>query len=45
MDRFIQEPSDVLVIDYDLDGRDGVTAAEAMRWMPGGRRASGVGPR
>lgn len=39
MDRFIQEPSDVLVIDYDLDGRDGVTAAEAIRWMPGGRRA------
>ncbi|MGE0786153.1 MAG: DUF4388 domain-containing protein [Sandaracinaceae bacterium] len=39
MDRFIQEPADVVVIDYDLGGRDGVTAAEAIRWMPGGRRA------
>ncbi|MBX3268897.1 MAG: DUF4388 domain-containing protein [Sandaracinaceae bacterium] len=39
MDRFIQEPSDVVVVDYDLEGRDGVTTAEAIRWMPGGRRA------
>lgn len=39
MDRFIQEPADVLVIDYDLEGRDGITTAEAIRWMPGGRRA------
>lgn len=39
MDRFIQEPSDVIVVDYDLEGRDGITTAEAIRWMPGGRRA------
>ncbi len=39
MDRFIQDPADVIVIDYDLGGRDGVSAAEAIRWMPGGRRA------
>ncbi|MCB9593589.1 MAG: DUF4388 domain-containing protein [Sandaracinaceae bacterium] len=39
MDRFIQEPSDVVVIDFDLEGRDGITTAEAIRWMPGGRRA------
>ena len=39
MDRFIQEPSDVVVVDYDLEGRDGITTAEAIRWMPGGRRA------
>ncbi|HJL15052.1 MAG TPA: DUF4388 domain-containing protein [Sandaracinaceae bacterium LLY-WYZ-13_1] len=39
MDRFVQEPADVLVIDYHLEGRDGVSTAEAVRWMPGGRRA------
>lgn len=39
MDRFIQEPSDVVVVDYDLEGRDGITTTEAIRWMPGGRRA------
>lgn len=39
MDRFIQEPADVVVIDYQLDGRDGLSTAEAIRWMPGGRRA------
>lgn len=39
MDRFIQEPADVVVIDYDLEGRDGLSTAEAIRWMPGGRRA------
>ncbi len=39
MDRFVQEPADVVVLDYDLHGRDGLKAAEAIRWMPGGRRA------
>ncbi len=39
MDRFIQEPADVVVIDYHLEGRDGLSTAEAIRWMPGGRRA------
>lgn len=39
MDRFIQEPADVVVIDYALEGRDGLSTAEAIRWMPGGRRA------
>ncbi len=39
MDRFIQEPCDVVVVDFDLAGRDGITTAEAIRWMPGGRRA------
>ena len=39
MDRFIQEPSDVVVVDFDLEGRDGITTTEAIRWMPGGRRA------
>lgn len=39
MDSFIQEPTDVVVIDYELEGRDGATTAEAIRWMPGGRRA------
>lgn len=39
MERFIQEPADVIVIDYQLEGRDGVSTAEAIRWMPGGRRA------
>lgn len=39
MDRFIQEPADVVVIDRQLHGRDGLKAAEAIRWMPGGRRA------
>lgn len=39
MDLFIQEPADVVVIDYSLEGRDGLSTAEAIRWMPGGRRA------
>ncbi len=39
MDSFIQEPADVVVIDFHLDGRDGLSTAEAIRWMPGGRRA------
>lgn len=39
MDCFIQEPADVVVIDRHLHGRDGLKAAEAIRWMPGGRRA------
>lgn len=39
MDRFVQEPADVVVLDYQLHGRDGLKAAEAIRWMPGGRRA------
>ncbi len=39
MDAFIQEPADVIVVDYQLEGRDGLATAEAIRWMPGGRRA------
>ncbi|HEY8429903.1 MAG TPA: DUF4388 domain-containing protein [Sandaracinaceae bacterium] len=39
MDCFIQEPADVVVIDDPLAGRDGLSTAEAIRWMPGGRRA------
>ncbi|MFK7988747.1 MAG: DUF4388 domain-containing protein [Sandaracinaceae bacterium] len=39
MDQFIQEPADVVVVDYALSGRDGIATAEAIRWMPGGRRA------
>lgn len=39
MDSFIQEPADVVLIDFELEGRDGVTTAEAIRWMPGGRHA------
>lgn len=39
MDQFVQEPADVVVLDLQLRGRDGLKAAEAIRWMPGGRRA------
>ena len=34
MDLFIQEPADVVVIDYSLEGRDGLSTAEAIRWIP-----------
>jgi CheY-like chemotaxis protein len=39
MDLFIQEPADVIVVDPHLEGRDGIATIEAIRWMPGGRRA------
>ncbi len=37
IDRFVQGPADLLLIDYVLPGRDGVATAEAIRWAPGGR--------
>lgn len=37
LDRFVQEPSDAVVVDLDLRGRDGAATIESLRWAPGGR--------
>ncbi len=39
IDRFVQEPADVVMVDYSLPGRDGVVTIESIRWAPGGRQA------
>ncbi|AKF07625.1 DUF4388 domain-containing protein [Sandaracinus amylolyticus] len=39
IDRFVQEPADVVVVDFFLPGRDGVATIESIRWAPGGRDA------
>ncbi|MDQ3034256.1 MAG: DUF4388 domain-containing protein [Myxococcota bacterium] len=39
IDRFVQEPADVVVLDYFLPGRDGVATIESIRWAPGGKSA------
>ena len=36
IDRFVQEPAEVLVVDVELPGRDGAATVESMRWAPGG---------
>ncbi len=36
IDRFIQEPSDALIVEMVLPGRDGGTTVESVRWAPGG---------
>lgn len=38
IDRFVQEPADVIIVDYFLPGRDGVATIESIRWAPGGRQ-------
>ncbi len=37
IDRFIQEPFDILLTEMVLPGRDGGTTAESIRWAPGGQ--------
>ncbi|MCB9624404.1 MAG: DUF4388 domain-containing protein [Sandaracinus sp.] len=37
LDRYVQEPSDAVVVDLDLRGRDGAATIESLRWAPGGR--------
>ena len=37
IDRFIQDPADVVVVEYVLPGRDGVATLESIRWAPSGR--------
>src|SRR5262245_18864872 len=37
IDRFVQEPVEVIVVEYFLPGRDGVTTVESIRWAPKGR--------
>lgn len=42
IDRFVQEPFDVVVVEYFLPGRDGVTTVESIRWAPHGREMRAV---
>jgi CheY-like chemotaxis protein len=42
IDRFVQEPFDVVVVEYFLPGRDGVTTVESIRWAPHGRQMRAV---
>ncbi|MEM9191686.1 MAG: DUF4388 domain-containing protein [Myxococcota bacterium] len=42
IDRFIQEPFDILIAEMVLPGRDGATTAESIRWAPGGERVAVV---
>jgi len=42
IDRFVQEPFDVVVVEYFLPGRDGVTTVESIRWAPQGRQMRAV---
>ncbi len=36
IDRFIQEPFPIVILDIDLPGRDGIATISAIRWAPGG---------
>lgn len=40
IDRFVQTPTDVMVVDLVLPGRDGVATVESIRWAPGGNEAA-----
>jgi CheY-like chemotaxis protein len=42
IDRFVLEPFDVVVVEYFLPGRDGVTTVESIRWAPQGRQMRAV---
>jgi CheY-like chemotaxis protein len=42
IDRFVQEPADVVIAEYFLPGRDGATTIESIRWAPGGRQVHAV---
>jgi CheY-like chemotaxis protein len=42
IDRFILRPFDVVVVEYFLPGRDGVTTVESIRWAPMGRQMRAV---
>ncbi len=42
IDRFVQEPFDVVIVEYFLPGRDGVTTVESIRWAPHGRQMRAV---
>ena len=42
IDRFIQAPADVLVVNLTLPGRDGVATIESVRWAPQGNATSFV---
>jgi CheY-like chemotaxis protein len=42
IDRFVQEPADVVIAEYFLPGRDGATTIESIRWAPGGRQAHAI---
>jgi len=42
IDRFIQSPTDALIVEMVLPGRDGGTTVESIRWAPGGGEAQVV---
>jgi CheY-like chemotaxis protein len=42
IDRFVQEPADIVVVEFFLPGRDGATTVESIRWAPGGRQAHAI---
>lgn len=42
IDRFVQEPADVVIAEFFLPGRDGATTVESIRWAPGGRQVHAV---
>ena len=42
IDRFIQEPADVIVVEMLLPGRDGGTTIESIRWAPGGAHVPAI---
>ncbi len=42
INRFIQQPTDVIIVEMVLPGRDGGTTVESVRWAPGGGDAKVV---
>jgi CheY-like chemotaxis protein len=42
IDRFVQEPADVVICEYFLPGRDGATTVDSIRWAPGGRQVHAI---
>ncbi len=42
IDRFVQEPADVIICEYFLPGRDGATTIDSIRWAPGGRQMHAI---
>ncbi len=40
INRFIQRPTEALVVEMVLPGRDGATTVESIRWAPGGDRVA-----
>ena len=42
IDAFVQQPSEALIIELDLPGRDGAATVESIRWAPEGQAAQVV---